>query len=291
MGDRSQLAIGIDLGTTYLCVAVWQHIQVEIIVNDQGKRNTPSFVAFTDSQRIVGDAAMNQAALNPINTIFDAKRLIGRKFSDSHVWSDIKLWPFKIICCSSDQPKLVIKFKSQERNFFPKEISSMVLAKMREIAEMYLGPPVKNATVTVPAYFNYGTFDVSILTIKKGDFKVKAVDGDTHLGGEDFDNRMVNYFVEEFQRKHKKDISGSPRALRRLRTACKGKKEHSHPHPWLIQPLRLMLYMRELTSVQQSLTPRIPKVEQLLQDLVWVDAQRLAKVDRYEHQKRARKHL
>ncbi|KAI9127604.1 hypothetical protein K1719_000597 [Acacia pycnantha] len=277
MSERSpEVAIGIDLGTTYSCVAVWQHNQVEIIVNDQGNRTTPSYVAFNDPHRMVGEAAKNQAALNPTNTIFDAKRLIGRRFSDSHVQSDMKLWPFQIICGAEDQPKIVVKVKSQERHFLPEEISAMVLAKMREIAETYLGSPVKNAVVTVPAYFNYiqrqatkdagtiaglnimkiineptaaaiayglhkkdecqqernifvfdlggGTFDVSILTIKKGDFKVKAVDGDNHLGGEDFDNRMVNFFVKEFKRKHKMDISGNPKSLRRLRTACERAK-------------------------------------------------------------------
>ncbi|KAI9128440.1 hypothetical protein K1719_001433 [Acacia pycnantha] len=278
MGDRSQqkLAIGIDLGTTYSCVAVWQHDRVDIIVNDQGNRTTPSYVAFTDTQRMVGDAAKNQAALNPTNTVFDAKRLIGRRFSDSHVQSDINLWPFKVIGGVDDKPKIVVKFKSEERQFLPVEISSMVLAKMHEIAETYLGSTIKDAVVTVPAYFNDsqrqatkdaaaiaglnvlriiseptagaiaygldkkgkynlernifvfdlggGTFDVSVVTINKGDFNVKAVDGDTHLGGEDFDNRMVNYFVEELKRKQKKDITGNPKALRRLRTACERAK-------------------------------------------------------------------
>ncbi|KAI9128114.1 hypothetical protein K1719_001107 [Acacia pycnantha] len=278
MGDRShqKLAIGIDLGTTYSCVAVWQHGRVDIIMNDQGNRTTPSYVAFTDTQRMVGDAAKNHAALNPINTVFDAKRLIGRRFSDSHVESDINLWPFKVIGGVDDKPKIVVKFKSEERQFLPEEISSMVLAKMHEIAETYLGSTVKDAVVTVPAYFNDsqrqatkdaaaiaglnvlriineptagaiaygldkkgiynlernifvfdlggGTFDVSVVTINKGDFNVKAVDGDTHLGGEDFDNKMVNYFVEELKRKQKKDINGNPKALRRLRTACERAK-------------------------------------------------------------------
>ncbi|KAI9096034.1 hypothetical protein K1719_026181 [Acacia pycnantha] len=163
MGDKSQqkVAIGIDLGTTYSCVAVWQHGRVDIIANDQGNRTTPSYVAFTDTQRMVGDAAKNHAALDPINTVFDAKRLIGRRFSDSHVQSDINLWPFKL------QPR--------EKHFC---ISS-----------------------------GGGTFDVSIVTINEGDFNVKAIDGDTHLGGEDFDNGMVNYFVQELKRKHKKDIT------------------------------------------------------------------------------------
>nr|KJB16980.1 hypothetical protein B456_002G258500 [Gossypium raimondii] len=269
-------AIGIDLGTTYSCVGVWQHDRVEIIANDQGNRTTPSYVGFTDTERLIGDAAKNQVAMNPINTVFDAKRLIGRRFTDSSVQSDIKLWPFKVIAGPGDKPMIVVNYKGEEKQFAAEEISSMVLIKMREIAEAYLGFTVKNAVVTVPAYFNDsqrqatkdagviaglnvmriineptaaaiaygldkkatsvgeknvlifdlggGTFDVSLLTIEEGIFEVKATAGDTHLGGEDFDNRMVNHFVQEFKRKNKKDISGNPRALRRLRTSCERAK-------------------------------------------------------------------
>ncbi|CAA2956620.1 heat shock cognate 70 kDa 2-like [Olea europaea subsp. europaea] len=269
-------AIGIDLGTTYSCVGVWQHDRVEIIANDQGNRTTPSYVAFTDSERLIGDAAKNQVAMNPINTVFDAKRLIGRRYSDASVQSDIKLWPFKVVAGAADKPMIVVNYKGEEKQFAAEEISSMVLVKMKEIAEAYLGSTVKNAVVTVPAYFNDsqrqatkdagvisglnvmriineptaaaiaygldkkatsvgeknvlifdlggGTFDVSLLTIEEGIFEVKATAGDTHLGGEDFDNRMVNHFVQEFKRKNKKDISGNPRALRRLRTACERAK-------------------------------------------------------------------
>jgi len=268
-------AVGIDLGTTYSCVGVFQHGKVEIIANDQGNRTTPSYVAFTDTERLIGDAAKNQVAMNPTNTIFDAKRLIGRNFNDSSVQSDMKHWPFKVTNVSG-KPKLQVEYKSEEKNFTPEEISAMVLIKMKETAESYLGQEVKDAVVTVPAYFNDsqrqatkdagviaglkiiriineptaaaiaygldkkksedneanvlifdlggGTFDVSILAIEGGIFEVKSTAGDTHLGGEDFDNRLVDHFVMEFKRKHKKDISGNKRALRRLRTACERAK-------------------------------------------------------------------
>uniref|UniRef100_A0A7N0V4A8 Heat shock protein 70 n=1 Tax=Kalanchoe fedtschenkoi TaxID=63787 RepID=A0A7N0V4A8_KALFE len=276
MAKTEGKAIGIDLGTTYSCVGVWQNDRVEIIANDQGNRTTPSYVAFTDTERLIGDAAKNQVAMNPHNTVFDAKRLIGRKFSDPSVQSDMKLWPFKVVPGPGDKPMIVVQYKGEEKKFSAEEISSMVLTKMREIAEAYLGQPINNAVVTVPAYFNDsqrqatkdagviaglnvmriineptaaaiaygldkkasrkgeqnvlifdlggGTFDVSLLTIEEGIFEVKATAGDTHLGGEDFDNRLVNHFVSEFKRKHKKDISGNARALRRLRTACERAK-------------------------------------------------------------------
>merc|ERR1719445_1155633 len=248
---------------------------VEIIANDQGNRTTPSYVAFTDTERLIGDAAKNQVAMNPTNTIFDAKRLIGRKYQDSTVQSDMKHWPFKVNN-SGGKPRLQVEYKAEEKNFTPEEISAMVLTKMKETAESYLGQDVKDAVVTVPAYFNDsqrqatkdagviaglniiriineptaaaiaygldkkksstgesnvlifdlggGTFDVSILNIDNGIFEVKATAGDTHLGGEDFDNRLVDHFVAEFQRKHKRDLTGNKRALRRLRTACERAK-------------------------------------------------------------------
>nr|CAD2175382.1 unnamed protein product [Meloidogyne enterolobii] len=251
-------AVGIDLGTTYSCVGVFQHGKVEIIANDQGNRTTPSYVAFTDTERLIGDAAKNQVAMNPSNTVFDAKRLIGRKFDDPAVQSDMKHWPFKVIQGEGARPKIQVEVKGEMKAFFPE----------------HFWETVKDAVITVPAYFNDsqrqatkdagtisglnvlriineptaaaiaygldkkgqgernvlifdlggGTFDVSILTIEDGIFEVKSTAGDTHLGGEDFDNRMVNHFVAEFKRKHKKDLATNPRALRRLRTACERAK-------------------------------------------------------------------
>ncbi|KAM1313579.1 hypothetical protein ACFX13_017709 [Malus domestica] len=277
MADKTEgKAIGIDLGTTYSCVGVWQYDRVEIIANEQGNQTTPSYVAFTDTERLIGDAAKNQVAMNPHNTVFNAKRLIGRKFSNPLVHSDMKLWPFKVIPGPGDKPMIFVTYKGKQKTFSPEEISSIVLTKMREVAEAYLGQVVKNAVVTVPAYFNdsqrqatkdagvisrlnvmriineptaaviaygldkkasrkgeqnvlifdlgCGTFDVSLLTIEERIFEVKATTGDTHLGGEDFDNRMVNHLVAEFRRKHKKDISGNAKALRRLRTSCERAK-------------------------------------------------------------------
>ncbi|GIL82235.1 hypothetical protein Vretimale_7207 [Volvox reticuliferus] len=275
---REAPAIGIDLGTTYSCVGVWQNDRVEIIANDQGNRTTPSYVAFTDTERLIGDAAKNQVAMNPKNTVFDAKRLIGRKYSDPIVQADIKLWPFTVRAGPHDVPEIVVSYKGEDKVFKAEEISSMVLIKMKETAQAYLGADreVKKAVITVPAYFNDsqrqatkdagmiagmevlriineptaaaiaygldkkdsglgernvlifdlggGTFDVSLLTIEEGIFEVKATAGDTHLGGEDFDERLVNHFANEFQRKYKKDLKTSPRALRRLRTACERAK-------------------------------------------------------------------
>merc|ERR1719389_629529 len=268
-------AVGIDLGTTYSCVGIWQQERCEIIANDQGNRTTPSWVAFTDTERLIGDAAKNQAAMNPENTIFDAKRLIGRKMDDPALQSDMKHFPFKVITKDS-KPHIQASLKGEIKTFSPEEISSMVLVKMKETAEAYLGKEVKHAVITVPAYFNDsqrqatkdagaiaglnvlriineptaaaiayglekkgtgernvlifdlggGTFDVSLLTIDDGIFEVKATAGDTHLGGEDFDNRMVNHFVQEFKRKHKKDFTSNARAMRRLRTACERAKRN-----------------------------------------------------------------
>jgi len=270
-----KVAVGIDLGTTYSCVGVWKNDGVEIIANDQGNRTTPSYVAFTDTERLIGDAAKNQVARNPENTVFDAKRLIGRKFADPIVQADCKLWPFKVLSGAGDKPIIQVNFAGEDKKFHPEEISSMILIKMKETAEAYLGTKVNDAVVTVPAYFNDsqrqatkdagaicglnvlriineptaaaiaygldkkgsgernvliydmggGTFDVSILTIEDGIFEVKATAGDTHLGGEDFDNRIVDFCLQDFKRKNRgKDLVGNHRAIRRLRTQCERAK-------------------------------------------------------------------
>ena len=272
--SKAQVAIGIDLGTTYSCVGVWKADTVEIIANDQGNRTTPSYVGFTETERLVGDAAMNQVARNPQNTVFDAKRLIGRKFSDASVQQDMKHWPFKVVAGAADKPMIEVQFMGEKKLFHPEEISAMVLSKMKETAEAFLGQKVNDAVITVPAYFNDsqrqatkdagsisglnilriineptaaaiaygldkkghgemniliydlggGTFDVSLLTIEEGIFEVKATAGDTHLGGEDFDNRLVDFCIQDFKRKHRIDISGNHRAVRRLRTQCERAK-------------------------------------------------------------------
>ncbi|GAB1222676.1 hypothetical protein ENUP19_0121G0027 [Entamoeba nuttalli] len=274
MSKYTGLGIGIDLGTTYSCVGIWQNGRVEIIANDQGNRTTPSYVGFTDTERLIGDAAKNQIGMNVKNTVFDAKRMIGRRFSDPTIQNDMKHWSFEVVDDGHDKPLIEVEYKGEVKRFTPEEISSMVLSKMKETAETFVGKEIKNAVITCPAYFNDsqrqatkdagtiagmnvmriineptaaaiaygldkkssgekkvlifdlggGTFDVSVLAIEEGVFEVKATNGDTHLGGEDFDNRLVKYFIGEIERKYKKDISGNARAVRRLRTACERAK-------------------------------------------------------------------
>ncbi|KAF9360772.1 Heat shock cognate 71 kDa protein [Mortierella sp. NVP85] len=274
MSEDSDLAIGIDLGTTYSCVAVWKHNEkVTVFANEQGNRTTPSCVAFYDNKRLVGEAAKNQAAWNTTNTIFDVKRLIGRRFDEPEVKDDMKHWPFTVIN-KDGAPYIQVEYHDEKRDFSPQDISAMVLAKMKELAEERIGETVTKAVITVPARFNDaqrnatkdagviagldvlriineptaaalaygwdskdtkekkvlifdlggGTFDVSVLSIVGGILQVKATDGDTHLGGEDFDIKLLEHFKEEFRCKHGKDISGDPRAVRRLRTACERAK-------------------------------------------------------------------
>jgi len=276
--EKKSLAIGIDLGTTYSCVGVFKEGEVQIIANDQGNRTTPSYVAWTDEERLLGDAAKNQVSQNPSNTVFDAKRLLGRKFSEKMVQDDMKLWPFRVISdgTADDKPVIEIWYQGVLKKFHPEEISSMILTKMKMTAESYLGQRVVQAVITVPAYFNDsqrqatkdageiaglqvlrivneptaaaiaygldskskpgeevnilifdmggGTFDVSILTIQDTVFEVKATAGDPHLGGEDFDNRMLSYCISEFRRKHNSDPTRNQRAIRRLRTQCERAK-------------------------------------------------------------------
>jgi heat shock protein 5 len=256
--------IGIDLGTTYSCVGIYKNGRVEIIPNDQGNRITPSYVAFTEDERLIGEAAKNQATVNPAQTLFDVKRLIGRRFKDSTVQKDIKLLPFAIVD-QGGKPQISVKVNGEQKVMPPEEVSSMVLVKMKETAENYLGKEVKHAVITVPAYFNDaqrqstkdagsisgmnvlriineptaaaiaygldkkaeqnilvydlggGTFDVSLLTIDNGVFEVVATNGDTHLGGEDFDQRVMQHFIKIFNKKHSKDMSKDKRSLQKLR--------------------------------------------------------------------------
>ncbi|KAK7412503.1 hypothetical protein VNO78_03967 [Psophocarpus tetragonolobus] len=357
-------AIGIDLGTTYSCVATWQHNRVEVIPNDQGNRTTPSYVAFTDTQRLLGDAALNQRYMNPLNTVFDAKRLIGRRFSDQSVQQDVKLLPFKVVPGTRDKPMISVTYKDEEKLLAAEEISSMVLFKLKEVAEAHLGYAVKDAVITVPAYFSNaqrqatkdagkiaglnvlriineptaaaiaygldkktwrqgeqnvlvfdlggGTFDVSLVTIDQGMFKVKATVGDTHLGGVDFDNKLVNYLVSIFKRRYKKDIAESPKALGRLRSACEKAKRilssssqttieldslsggfdlHAIVTRALFEELNKVLFIKCIETVEKCLvearidksqvhefvlvggSTRIPKVQQLLKDMFSVNGQ------------------
>ncbi|UJR16761.1 hypothetical protein I4U23_003661 [Adineta vaga] len=262
-------AVGIDLGTVSSCIAIFQHDKVEIIPNDQGNRTTPSYVAFTNSTRLLGDAAKNQVKVNPDNAIFDVKRLIGRNFTDATVQADMKYWPFQVID-GDGKPMIQVDYKNERKLFTPQEISSMILTKMIDIAEAYLGKKVSEAVITVPAYFNNsqrqatkdaaqiaglhvlriinessaaaiaygfhscdadarnilifdlggGTFNVSIVTIEDRLFDVKSTAGNTHLGGEDFLNRILSHFLKEFEQKHHKNLLKNKRALARLRSAC-----------------------------------------------------------------------
>jgi len=345
--------IGIDLGTTYSCVGVYKNGKVEIIANDQGNRITPSWVAFTDDERLVGDAAKNQGIMNPENTIFDVKRLIGRKFTDTTVVHDKKLLPYELVN-SQGKPYIQVLFKGEKKTYSPEEISAMILTKMKEVAEAYLGKEIKNAVVTVPAYFNDaqrqatkdagtisglnvlriineptaaaiaygldnkggeknilvfdlggGTFDVSLLTIDNGVFEVIATSGDTHLGGEDFDRRVIDYMLKLFKKKTNKDASKDKKAVQKLRREVeRAKRSLSNTHQQRIEieaffdgqdisetitrakfeELCMDLFKKTLGPVEKVLddsslkknqvdelvlvggSTRIPKVQQLLQD-------------------------
>jgi heat shock protein 5 len=345
--------IGIDLGTTYSCVGIFKKGKVEIIANDQGNRVTPSWVAFTDNERLIGEAAKNQATLNPENTVFDIKRLVGRRFDDPEVQRDMKLMPYKIVS-KGGKPYVQVQWKGEDKTFSPEEISAMILTKMKETAEAYLGLKVNYAVVTCPAYFNDaqrqatkdagtiaglnvlriineptaaaiayglgdmgaeknilvfdlggGTFDVSVLTIEKGVFEVIATNGDTHLGGEDFDNRVIEYLLKLWQKKSGKDASKDKKALQKLkREVEQAKRILSTSHQTSIEidnfhdgqdfaqtltrakfeELNMDLFKKTLGPVQKVLedaklkkneineivlvggSTRIPKVQQLLKD-------------------------
>jgi len=259
--------IGIDLGTTYSCVGIFKNGRVEIIPNEFGNRITPSFVAFTDDERLVGESAKNQALLDPKRSIYVVKRLMGRKFDDGEVQRDIKWLPYDVVN-KGGKPYVSMEMPGgKQKQLSPEEVSSMILVKMKEIAENYLGQEVKYAVITVPAYFNDaqrqatkdagtisglevlriinepsaaaiaygldkkqgeknvivfdlggGTFDVSLLTIDNGVFEVIATAGDTHLGGEDFDQRLAQHFAKIILKKHNVDIMKDMRALQKLKS-------------------------------------------------------------------------
>jgi len=355
MGEEQTIdtTVGIDLGTTYSCVGVYKNGKVEIIANDQGNRITPSWVAFTDEERLVGDSAKNQAAINPENTVFDVKRLIGRKYTDTTVQHDKKLLPYDIVD-KAGKPYVQVLFKKEKKTYSPEEVSAMVLTKMKEVAEAFLGKEIKNAVVTVPAYFNDaqrqatkdagtisglnvlriineptaaaiaygldnkggeknilvfdlggGTFDVSLLTIDNGVFEVIATNGDTHLGGEDFDRRVMDYMLKLFKKKAGKDASKDKKAIQKLRREVeRAKRALSNTHQQRLEiegffdgadlsetitrakfeELCMDLFKKTLGPVEKVLddaslkknqvdelvlvggSTRIPKVQQLLQD-------------------------
>ena len=267
----SNIAIGIDLGTTFSCVGVYQNGKVEIISNDQGNRTTASYVSFTENERLIGDSAKNACSINPFNTVYDVKRLLGKDFNDEKLQDDLKHFSFTVIN-DNNKPKIQVNYLNEVKLFTPQEISAMVLSKMKSIAEEYLGCTVSNAVITVPAYFNDtqrqatkdagiiaglnvlriineptsaaiaygldknvnktilivdaggGTTDISLLTIEDGVIEVKATGGDTHLGGEDIDNKIVNYVIDEFKKKHKVDLSDNKKAIRRIKTVSERAK-------------------------------------------------------------------
>jgi len=272
-GEEGGATIGIDLGTTYSCVAVWKNGKIEIVPNDQGSRTTPSWVAFTPDGTLVGEAAKNQVSQNPSNTVYDAKRMLGRRFDEPEIQKDIKLWPFAIVN-KDKRPFIQVNHQEKKKTMAPEEISAMILTYMKQIAESYLGRPVTSAVVTVPAYFNDaqrqatkdagviaglkvariineptaaamaygldkkskgeqkilvfdlggGTFDVSLLTIEDGVYEVKAVNGDTHLGGQDFDNRLVKWMLDTIKSKYSEDVSKNDRIVAKLRAEAEKAK-------------------------------------------------------------------
>jgi L1 cell adhesion molecule like protein len=277
MVNTDEIAAGFDIGTTTSCAAVWLNDRVEIIPDGQtGSRIIPSYVSFSDEEKLVGDAAKNQSTMNPKNTVYDAKRLIGRKFNEAVVQEDIKLWSFNVTGDSNNKPLINVKYKNEDKQFHPEEISAMVIQRLKETTESFLGHPLKKVVITVPAYFNDsqrqatkdagaiaglevlriineptaaaiaygldktddkqernilvfdcggGTHDVSILTLDGGIFEVKATGGDTHLGGSDIDNLIVEWLCEDIKKRMKKDVRENARALKRLNIAAEKAKK------------------------------------------------------------------
>ncbi len=358
MSNKSELdgeTIGIDLGTTYSCVGIWQDDKVEIIANDQGNRTTPSWVAFNESEKLVGESAKNQYNMNPENTIFDVKRFMGQKFQDQSVQNEMKHMPYEVFAGKNNNPTLRVHYKNEKTDFSPQEISAFILEKMKSTAESYLGKEVKNAVITVPAYFNDaqrqatkdagsicglnvlriineptaaaiaygldkkseteqniiiydvggGTLDVTLLSVDDGIFEVKATSGDTHLGGEDFDHNMMSFFIDDFKKKHKKNIKESKKSMAKLKKECERVKRalSSASQAFLeidslmdgvdynttitrakFEQLNTNLFQKCLTCVEKVLkdskmskseiddivlvggSTRIPKMQQLLQD-------------------------
>ena len=274
MENTTSAAIGIDLGTTNSCVAVWKNGQIQIAPSEMGTRTTPSVVSFTDSERIIGVAARKRMKSNFENTVYDTKRLIGHAFRDNEIQNDIKMWPFKVTESVEGKPVINVTYKKEKQTFSPEQVSGMILEQMKKQAEEFLDMKVTNAVITVPAYFNDsqrqatkdaatiaglnvlrilnepsaaafaygfenqqiekniliydlggGTFDVSILSVKNGSFEVISCNGDSHLGGDDFDFNLSKYVMEQYKRTIGEDISGSQRWRARIRDACENCKQ------------------------------------------------------------------
>ena len=325
---EDNIAAGFDIGTTTSCAAIWINDRVEIIPDTQtGSRIIPSYVSFGDTEKLVGDAAKNQSTMNPKNTIYDTKRLIGRKFTDDVVKEDVKLWSFSVSGDNNNKPLINVKYKNEDKTFHPEEISAMVIQRLKETTESYLGHPLKKVVITVPAYFNDsqrqatkdagaiaglevlriineptaaaiaygldktddkqeknilvfdcggGTHDVSILTLDGGIFEVKATGGDTHLGGSDIDNLIVDYLCDDIKKKHKMNVRENARALKRLNIAAeKAKKNLSAASTTSIEVDSLMdgvdyntnLSRAKFESLADKVFQRtLKQLEQLLKD-------------------------
>ncbi|XP_028968817.1 heat shock 70 kDa protein cognate 4 [Galendromus occidentalis] len=293
-------AIGIDLGTTYSCVGVFQHGKVEIIANEQGNRTTPSYVAFTDTERLIGDAAKNQAAMNPENTVFDAKRLIGRRYDDTSIQGDMKHWSFQVKN-DGGRPKIQVDFKGERKSFYPEEISSMVLTKMRETAEAYLGQPVRDAVITVPAYFNdsqLGVFDLTGLApAPRGVPQIEVTfdidaNGILNVSAEDKSSGKQNKITinNDKGRLSKEDID------RMVNEAEKYRDEDEKMKKKIAAKNALEAYCFSLKGTFETdydkIKDKVPEseknsvLERIRETLQWLDANQLAETDEYEHKQK-----